>query len=250
MAFNQSQVYYPEPLFYYPFERVNSKFDLEYHIGILETLADNVFLIIGSYIFMVFAGKKLMENRRPYDLKKALFVWNMLLAVFSICAFHRGATETYYVFAQYGFKGTVCIDYPIYNPRMIWVFLTAYSKIAEFGDTVFLVLRKRPIIFLHWFHHASTCGMMLICWKLYHQLHPVVRWIVSSTNFFERIFQYFNVFPGCNQYKRSSASSGCLELFNTSLAADLLLLLMKQKAISGTHQSCGCLNSFLLADFF
>ncbi|VDK25239.1 unnamed protein product [Anisakis simplex] len=30
------------------------------------------------------------------------------------------------------------------------------SKAPELGDTLFLVLRKRPVIFMHWYHHALT----------------------------------------------------------------------------------------------
>merc|ERR1719502_696310 len=35
------------------------------------------------------------------------------------------------------------------------------SKMPEFVDTIFLRLRKRPVIFLHWYHHIVT---MLYCW--------------------------------------------------------------------------------------
>ena len=37
-----------------------------------------------------------------------------------------------------------------------WLFLTVLSKALEFVDTIFLVLRKKPLIFLHW----------LVKWKL------------------------------------------------------------------------------------
>ncbi|RCN33149.1 GNS1/SUR4 family protein [Ancylostoma caninum] len=30
------------------------------------------------------------------------------------------------------------------------------SKAPELGDTMFLVLRKKPVIFMHWYHHALT----------------------------------------------------------------------------------------------
>jgi hypothetical protein len=35
----------------------------------------------------------------------------------------------------------------------------AWSKVAELGDTLFLVLRKREVIFLHWYHHASVIAL-------------------------------------------------------------------------------------------
>ena len=35
------------------------------------------------------------------------------------------------------------------------------TKCLEWVDTVFLILRKRRVIFLHWFHHLAT---FLYCW--------------------------------------------------------------------------------------
>ena len=39
--------------------------------------------------------------------------------------------------------------------------LFIYSKFFELIDTVFLVLHKRPVIFLHWFHHITV---LMYCW--------------------------------------------------------------------------------------
>lgn len=32
----------------------------------------------------------------------------------------------------------------------LWGLLFAWSKILEFGDTAFIILRKQKLIFLHW----------------------------------------------------------------------------------------------------
>ena len=45
--------------------------------------------------------------------------------------------------------------------------LFIYSKIPELVDTVFIVLRKRPLIFLHWYHHVTV---LLFCWSAYSTL--------------------------------------------------------------------------------
>ncbi len=37
-----------------------------------------------------------------------------------------------------------------------WGWLFVMSKTPELGDSLFLVLRKRPLIFMHWYHHALT----------------------------------------------------------------------------------------------
>ena len=39
-----------------------------------------------------------------------------------------------------------------------------FSKIPELIDTVFIVLRKKPLIFLHWYHHVTV---LLFCWNAY-----------------------------------------------------------------------------------
>ena len=46
------------------------------------------------------------------------------------------------------------------NQKLIGAEKFAISKLVEYGDTVFLVLRKRPVTFLHWFHH-TTVGLLI-----------------------------------------------------------------------------------------
>ena len=50
------------------------------------------------------------------------------------------------------------------------------SKVAEFGDTIFIVLRKRPLTFLHVFHH---CSVLIGAWYVGLQVAPAARWFVT-----------------------------------------------------------------------
>jgi elongation of very long chain fatty acids protein 6 len=43
-----------------------------------------------------------------------------------------------------------------------WVTLFIFSKVPELVDTVFIVLRKKPLLFLHWYHHVTV---LLFCWS-------------------------------------------------------------------------------------
>ncbi|KHJ89725.1 GNS1/SUR4 family protein [Oesophagostomum dentatum] len=52
------------------------------------------------------------------------------------------------------FTDSVCFSVDPTGPASFWACMFAFSKIAELGDTLFLALRKRPVIFLHWYHHA------------------------------------------------------------------------------------------------
>ena len=38
----------------------------------------------------------------------------------------------------------------------LWGYVFAFSKLIELGDTAFIVLRKTPLSFLHWYHHTSV----------------------------------------------------------------------------------------------
>ncbi|CAN0512742.1 unnamed protein product [Discosporangium mesarthrocarpum] len=40
------------------------------------------------------------------------------------------------------------------------------QQIPELGDTFFIVLRKKPLIFLHWYHHVTV---LLYCWHSYYE---------------------------------------------------------------------------------
>lgn len=49
------------------------------------------------------------------------------------------------------------------------------SKLPELGDTIFIVLRKQPLIFLHWYHHITV---LLYSWFSYSEYTASARWYV------------------------------------------------------------------------
>jgi elongation of very long chain fatty acids protein 6 len=65
------------------------------------------------------------------------------------------------------YEETVCTDASTSwgaGPSGAWVFLFIFSKIPELIDTVFIILRKKPLIFLHWYHHITV---LMFCWNAY-----------------------------------------------------------------------------------
>lgn len=124
--------------------------------------------VVSIYLVIVFRVPEFMETHNiKLDLRRFTVVWNILLAVFSIVGMMRTVPHLYWYLREKGFESTVCIDPNLWyldGASGMWVGLFIYSKIPELIDTVFLVLRRRPVIFLHWFHHLTV---LLYCWHAY-----------------------------------------------------------------------------------
>jgi len=122
------------------------------------------YFIVG-YLVAIFAGQHYMKSRPPFELRGALFLWNFALALYSIIASYRVIPEIVYMLQNDGFYATVCSGGTIQHKKAIsiWIWLFAYSKILELGDTAFIVLRKTPLIVLHWFHHVTVLFFTFSC---------------------------------------------------------------------------------------
>ena len=48
-------------------------------------------------------------------------------------------------------------------------------QVPELGDTIFIVLRKQKLIFLHWYHHITV---LIYCWYSFSQYTAPARWFV------------------------------------------------------------------------
>ena len=135
----------------------------------------NNYWIPNSFVFlyMIFCyyGPKIMENKKAYDLKHTLAFWNGFLALFSFIGIIR--TVPAVLQSNLSFKDNICSrdSYDIYRngPGGFWFMLFVLSKIPELIDTVFIILRKRKLIFLHWYHHITV---LFYCWNSYSNKLP------------------------------------------------------------------------------
>ncbi|CAE8661709.1 unnamed protein product [Polarella glacialis] len=125
------------------------------------------YVIAFVYLLLLSAGTNWMNDKEAFNLKGPLAIWNLFLAVFSFCGMVRTVPHLIALLSEYGFMYTVCraatISYGN-GPAGLWVGLFIFSKYVELIDTWFLVVRKRNIGFLHWYHH---CTVLLYCWHAY-----------------------------------------------------------------------------------
>ncbi|KOX68696.1 Elongation of very long chain fatty acids protein 6 [Melipona quadrifasciata] len=118
----------------------------------------NCFYYCAIYILLIFGGRYYMSNRRKFEIRGMLILWNITLALLSIFCNFRVMPELYHVLSHDGYYHSVCIPrYLTHNPiSAFWSWIFTLMKLLEFGDTVFIVLRKQSLIFLHWYHHVTV----------------------------------------------------------------------------------------------
>jgi len=117
------------------------------------------FILVGTYLTSIFVGTKLMKDREPFDLKGPLAAWNFLLSAGSMVGLVMALHLAVNALRTKGPHALAC-DNSIWwgNPS---VMLFCLSKVPELVDTAFIVLRKKPLHFLHYYHHATV---LLFCW--------------------------------------------------------------------------------------
>ncbi|CAD5219702.1 unnamed protein product [Bursaphelenchus okinawaensis] len=139
------------------------------------------------YVFVVFGTKFFMRNRQPFNLFVPLNLWNLFLAVFSIVGTIKMTPEFLNTVLGRGLTESYCHTTTfIKGLNGYWMFLFILSKTIELVDTVFLVLRKKPLMFLHWYHHILT---MIYAFYSFPVTPGFNRWGIYL-NFFVHAFMY------------------------------------------------------------
>jgi elongation of very long chain fatty acids protein 6 len=146
-----------------------------------------------AYLLFCYFGQQIMASRKPFDLVNTLAVWNLFLSVFSTYGAIRTVPHMIHRIATLPFEQTVCeIPYSGYGGGAcgLAVVLFILSKIPELIDSVFIVLRKKPLIFLHWYHHVTV---LAFCWNAYVTMSGAGLYFVSM-NYTVHAVMYFYYF--------------------------------------------------------
>lgn len=151
--------------FYFSFEK---KYDPS---PILEMMKDSnysvPFITVALYLAFCYFGQKIMATRNPLRMMPSLAFWNLFLSLFSTYGTIRTVPHLLNRILTLPFERTICeAPHTAFGAGTcgLAVQLFIISKIPELFDTIFIVLRKKPLIFLHWYHHVTV---LLYCWNSY-----------------------------------------------------------------------------------
>lgn len=114
-------------------------------------------IIVVSYIyFSTSAGPRYMRDKKPYDLRNVMIVYNFTQVLLSMYLFYEGLNSGWLTEYNIHCQPIDYSDNPVAIRMEKAVHFYFMCKLIELLDTVFFVLRKknRQITFLHIYHHA------------------------------------------------------------------------------------------------
>jgi hypothetical protein len=216
-------------------------------------------LLISSFLYcpVIFGTQfviKNLSNPNCLDkpLKFPLFLWNMSLSIFSGIGAYHLIPYVYNMVKTHGFIYSACSqDYIYTNKVSFYIFLFVLSKIPELVDTLFIVLRNKPLITLHWYHHLAT---MLYGWHGGYVMSSAGPWF-SSMNYFVHTIMYAYYAMAC-YYKISDPRFLTImqitQMFMGILVTVTKLLYGNSHTDANTYMACAMYISYayLFIDFY
>ena len=129
-------------------------------------------LAVIAYGLFCIVGTRVMRDREAWKWRNVLAVWNFSLSLFSWIGAFRTAPQLFHNLTTMSFRDNLCGDPSVTfgsGSTGLWVQLFILSKFPELLDTFFIVIHKKELIFLHWYHHITV---LLYCWHSYVTTSP------------------------------------------------------------------------------
>jgi len=120
-----------------------------------------------------------------------LALWNLFLSVFSFIGMSRVVPHTFMMMYTMTLEQQICTS-PEFSygdgAAGLWVMLFCVSKVFELIDTFFIVVRKKPLMFLHWYHHVTV---LLYTWFSYSKRNPGVYFVAMNYSVHAFMYGYY-----------------------------------------------------------
>ena len=141
------------------------------------------------YFVIVFSLQKAMSTRKGFEIPRFLFVHNITLCISSL---FLAVWLTYTLLSNFIAGMTphqlVCSRQIYENGHMHMIYyINMFFKVWEFLDTFILAIRKKPIGFLHAYHHAAT---LILTWNQLME-HSAPQWVPIVINLWVHVIMYY-----------------------------------------------------------
>ncbi|GBP40592.1 Elongation of very long chain fatty acids protein 4 [Eumeta japonica] len=131
------------------------------------------------YLFIVWIGPKMMKDRKPFKLTWLLVPYNLTMAVLNAYIAVRLLTASFRL--RYSYICEPCRERndpdELQIANAVWWYY--FSKLLEFCDTFFFILRKKDeqLTFLHVYHHSTMFSFWWIG----------IKWVPSGSNDLQQV---------------------------------------------------------------
>ncbi|KAI0801250.1 GNS1/SUR4 membrane protein [Fomes fomentarius] len=146
-----------------------------------------VFPTLAAYLVIIFGIQAWRANKPPLKLQFLFRLHNAFLSSGSLLLVALILEEVVPRVYKHGLFYGFC-DVQMWSDRLeFYYMINYYFKYLELIDTVFLAFKKKPLAFLHVFHHSATA---LLC---YAQLNgkTSVQWVPIAINLVVHVIMYY-----------------------------------------------------------
>ncbi|KAF6838550.1 elongation of fatty acids protein 1 [Colletotrichum plurivorum] len=164
-------------------------FEFVYGRKPLSTLSETSIMVM-LYLIVIFGGRELMRNRKPMELNALFKIHNLFLSLLSGALLVLFIEQLVPSLWREGLYQNICGDAGWTQPLILLYYINYLTKYYELIDTVFLMVKKKPLTFLHCYHHPATA---LLCFTQLIGDTPI-SWVPITLNLTVHVVMYWYYF--------------------------------------------------------